>query len=85
MPLVVKSHGGPLGVFPFGPGAGTSGRILKALGFLTAFGLVFFALGFAFGHGYWFVGLWLAAAALAWIFVRGASEASLPSERPRDE
>ena len=83
MPLVEKWRGGPLGVFPFGPGV-LRGRILKALGFLAAFSLAFFTLGFAFGHGYWVFALWFAAAALAWIFVRGASEASLPPERSRD-
>jgi hypothetical protein len=85
MALVEKSHGGLLGVLPFGRGVGTSGRILKALGFLAAFSLVFFSLGFAFGHGYWVFALWLAAAVLAWVFMRGASDASLPPERPRDE
>ena len=85
MALVEKSHGRSVTVFPFGSGVGASGRILKALRFLTVFSLVFFALGFAFGHGYWFVALWSAAAALAWVFMRGASEASLPSETLRDE
>ena len=85
MPLAEKSHGRSQTVFPFDPGVGASRRILKASSFLTVFGLAFFALGFACGHGYWFVALWSAAAALAWVFMRGASEASLPSETLRDE
>jgi len=85
MPLVEKWRGGPLGRFPFGHGVGTSGRIRKALGFWAAFSLAFFTLGFAFGHGYWVFALWFAAAWLAWIFVRGASEASLPPEGRPDE
>jgi hypothetical protein len=85
MALVEKSHGASVTVFPFGSRVGTSGRIRKAASFLTVFGFVFFALGFAFGHGYWAVALWLAAAALAWVFMRGASEASLPSEGLRDD
>jgi hypothetical protein len=85
MALVEKSHGWSVTVFPLGSGVGTSRGIFKGLGFLTVFGLVFFALGFAFGHGYWFVALWLAAAALAWVFMRGASEASLPADHPRDK
>ena len=79
MPLVDKWHGGPFGGLPGGP------RILKALRFLAAFSLAFFTLGFAFGHGYWAFALWFAAAGLAWIFVRGASDASLPPERHGDE
>ncbi len=72
-------------------GAGTalssigSRRTLKGLPFLAVFGLLFFALGFAFGHGYWVVALWSAAAVLAWIFMRGASEVSLPADNARDE
>jgi len=81
MALVEKSRS----VFPFGFGAGTNGRTLKSLRFLIVFGLAFFALGFGFGHGYWFVALWSAAAALAWVFMRGASDASLPADRPRDD
>ena len=53
MALVEKSHS----IFPFGFGAGTNGRIVKSLRFLIVFGLAFFALGFGFGHGYWFVAL----------------------------
>jgi hypothetical protein len=85
MALVEKSHGRFVRVFPFSPGIGASRRILKTLSFLTAFGLAFFGLGFAFGHGYWVIALWSAAAAVAWRFMRGASEASLPSERYSDE
>ena len=84
MALVEKSHGRYVTVFPFSPGIGVSRRILKALGFLTAFNLAFFALGFAFGHGYWVIA-WSAAAALAWLFMFGASDASLSSERYRNE
>ena len=80
MALAEKSHGMSVTNFPF-----INGRILKSLRFLTIFSLAFFALGFAFGHGYWFIALWGAAAALAWIFMRGASEASLPADRARDE
>ena len=84
MALVEKSHGRYVTVFPFSPGIGVSRRILKALGFLVAFNLAFFALGFAFGHGYWVIA-WSAAAALAWLFMFGASDASLSSERYRNE
>ena len=80
MALVEKSHGGYAKFFPFSPSIGPSRWILKALGFLVAFNLPFFALGFAFSHGYWVIA-WSAAAALAWLFMFGASEASLPSER----
>ena len=78
MAIAEKSQGGPETLL-------TSRRMLKGLPFLTVFGLVFFALGFAFGHGYWVVALWSAAAVLAWIFMRGASEASLPPDAGRDE
>ncbi|HTO78161.1 MAG TPA: hypothetical protein VMJ31_00135 [Methylocystis sp.] len=85
MALVEKSHGRPLGVFPFRSGVAASRRILKASPLVAVYALVFFALGFAFGHGYWFAALWLAAAALAWVFLRGASDASLPADPAREE
>ena len=78
MAVAEKSQGGPETVF-------SSRRLLKGLPFLAVFGLVFFGLGFAFGHGYWVVALWSAAAVLAWIFMRGASEVSLPSDNHRDD
>ena len=85
MPFVEKLSGEPLKVFPMGLVVGTKERIAKALGFLAAFSLAFFALGFAFGHGYWMFAVWFAAAGLAWIFLRGASDASLPSDRDHDD
>ena len=63
MPFVEKLSGEPLKVFPMGLVVGTKERIAKALGFLAAFSLAFFALGFAFGHGYWMFAVWFAAAA----------------------
>jgi hypothetical protein len=85
MPFVEKLPGGPPKFLPMNPAAaGTRERIGKAMGFLALFSLAFFALGFAFGHGYWMFAVWFAAAALAWVFMRGASDASLPSERGRD-
>lgn len=77
MAIAEKSHGGPETVL--------FRRILKGLPFWAGLGLVFFALGFAFGHGYWVVALWTAAAVLAWVFLRGASEVSLPPDNQRDE
>ncbi len=85
MPFAEKLPGGPLKVLPKGSGAGTREWIAKALGFLAMFSLAFFLLGFAFGHGYWIFAVWFAAAGLAWVFLRGASDASSPSERGRDE
>jgi hypothetical protein len=85
MPFVEKLHGGSLKVLPTRLSAGVSERIGKALGFLAVFSLAFFALGFAFGHGYWMFAVWFAAAGLAWIFLRGASDASLPSDRYLDD
>jgi len=85
MACVEKLPGGPSKALPTGAGAGTRERIAKALGFLAMFSLAFFTLGFAFGHGYWMFAVWFAAAGLAWIFLRGASDASLPPERGRDE
>jgi hypothetical protein len=81
MALVDKSHGKAALAFPLSSPFWTTRRILKALGFLTLYILVFFGLGFAFRHGYWVAGLWSAAAVLAWVFMRGAAEASLPSAR----
>lgn len=85
MAFVVKSQGAPMTVFSLVSDAGGNRGIFKALPSLAIFGLAFFALGFAFGHGYWVVALWTAAAALAWIFMRGASDASLPPEGVREE
>jgi hypothetical protein len=85
MALVEKTHGWPWAVFPIGSEIPTSGQILKALAFLTAYALTLFTLGFAFGHGHWVIALWCVAAGIAWLFMRGASEASLLSERYRDE
>ncbi len=85
MPFVEKLPGGPLKVLPMKPAAATRERTVKAMGFLAFFSLAFFTLGFAFGHGYWMFAVWFAAAALAWIFMRGASDASLPSEWGGDD
>ena len=85
MALVERSPGRASAVFPMGAQTWTSGGIVKALAFLTAYALILFALGFAFGHGYWVIGLWSVAAGLAWTFMFGASQASLPHERCRDE
>jgi hypothetical protein len=74
---------GPLKVLPMESTVGMRKRITNILGFLAVFSLAFFTLGFAFGHGHWMFAVWFAAAGLAWIFLRGASDASLPPERPR--
>ena len=83
MPFVEKLSGGPLKVLPMELAVGMRKRITNISGFLAVFSLAFFTLGFAFGHGYWMFAVWFAAAGLAWIFLRGASDASLPPERPR--
>ena len=82
-PFVEKLSGGLLKVLPMESAAGTRKRITNILGFLAAFSLAFFTLGFAFGHGHWMFAVWFAAAGLAWIFLRGASDASRPLKRLR--
>ena len=83
MPFVEKLSGGPLKVLPMELAVGMRKGITNILGFLAVFSLAFFTLGFAFGHDHWMFAVWFAAASLAWIFLRGASDASLPPERPR--
>ena len=83
MALVEKSHGKSESIFPVSPAIGAKGWLVKMLGFLTVCCLALAAADFAFTHGYWIVDLWSAAAVLAWMFLRGASQASMRSAQER--
>ena len=80
MALVEKSHGQPLAAFSFElPAAGS--RLLRGAVVLTGVCLSLAALYLVFSHGHWVAASWCAAAGLAWVFLRGAADASVPSSR----
>jgi len=78
MALVEKSPGREMTAF-----AAACGRLLHWVAVTAVFGVVVASLYLAVAHGHWVAAVWCAAAGLAWVFVRGAADASLPSSRER--